>query len=203
MSDVPSVLLAPRSSEHIYTNHGWWCAECTDHLFDLDEQTDRTEEWIHTLYSWCKIGLVYLGQGTLALGGSILALILAIAWIIICFCDGVESDTRQYEKDLKDRDHLDRKDRDALSADHARLLAERQRILISIDQAKAQLAKPYVPVRKINEADKDFYVAGGYENEHIGDVHPAVKLKNYLDGLQKVECDLNELEARLYLHKMV
>lgn len=187
----------------VYTNHGWWCVECTDHLFDIDEQTDRTQEWLCALGHYGQITLWYLGKGALALGGGIITLVLAVSWIAVCLFEGIESDTRKHEQDLKARDNLDRKDRDELTAIHAALLAERQRMLISIDQAKTTLGKPYTGGKNLNEADRDIYWADGNHNPPTEYTDTRLKLEVYLARLEEIEYDLNDVENRLKLHKMV
>lgn len=137
--DTPSLL--PHTAKYSHVNHGWWCAECTNELFEIDKRSDYTGEWLEAIAAWSQIAGLFVGQLLVSLGTGIVGLFMAFAWIVICLHDGTVSDTLAYEKRLKDHDGLDRKERDLLSLNYDELLAERQRLVKSIDQAKARIGK--------------------------------------------------------------
>lgn len=132
-------LYSTRTNQYIHYNHGWWCTECTNQLFEIDKRTDHTSEWLAVLRQWFEIGLLCIWDALLMFGNAVITLIIGLAWIVVCFFEGVASDTRIYEQQLKERDGLEREARDALDGEYKGVLAERQQLLKAIDICKSNM----------------------------------------------------------------
>ena len=127
------------TTQYVHYNHGWWCTECTNHLFEVDEQTDHTSEWMEVIHQWTEIALVSLWDGLILLGSTIITVIVGLLWILYCFIEGVESDIRIYEQQLKEKDGLERKERDELNCSYNEVLKERQQLLKDLDMCKSNM----------------------------------------------------------------
>jgi hypothetical protein len=132
-------LCSNSTKQCVHYNHGWWCTECTNHLFEIDEQTDHTGEWIEVIRQWAEIAMHCLWSGLIQFGSAVITVILGLAWILFCFIEGVESDTRIYEQQLTEKDGLGRKARDELNCSYNEVLKERQQLLKEIDICKSNM----------------------------------------------------------------
>jgi len=201
MTQVPPVLLSPRA-ENIHVNHGWWCSDCTDELFEVESSRDFTAEWLEALTAWAKIAGHFCGELLASIAIGVVGFFIALAWIIFCWCEGTASDTRLYEKQLKERDGLEREERDYLNACYTELLAERQRLLKSIDQAKAGISQgSRTPHR--HAVDGDFSLVGGSGiDDSPSNLSEFNKLEAYERRLAVVEQKLKESERDLSCAQM-
>lgn len=132
-------LYSTRTKQYIHYNHGWWCTECTNQLFEIDKQTDHTSEWLEVMRQWSEIGLLCIWDAILIFGNAMITLTIGLAWIVFCFFEGVDSDTRIYEQQLKERDGLERPERDSLDCAYKEVLMERQQLLKAIDMCKSNM----------------------------------------------------------------
>lgn len=132
-------LYSTRTNQYIHYNHGWWCTECTNQLFEIDKQTDHTSEWLEVLSQWSEIGLLCILDALLMFGNAVITLVIGLAWIVLCFFEGVDSDTRIYEKELTAKDGLGREERDAFDKEYKQVLAERHQVLKTIDTCKSNM----------------------------------------------------------------
>ncbi len=127
------------TNQYVHVNHGWWCTECTNHLFEIDKQTDHTKEWVDVMRQWSTIVLLWLWDTFLAFGSAVISIVLGIAWILLCFFEGVDSDTRIYEEQLHAKDGLSRAKRDNLNSEYSEVLRERHQVLKDIDRCKSNM----------------------------------------------------------------
>ncbi len=192
--------------QYVHYNHGWWCTECTNHLFEIDEQTDHTGEWIEVTRQWAEIALHCLWNGLIQLGSAVATMIVGLAWILFCFIEGVESDTRIYEQQLTEKDGLGRKARDGLNSSYGQLLKERHYLVKSIDECKSNLAKgTFVAMEKSYKGpEQDFVERGAKSHPQSSRVDQDVlQLEAYFSRLGEVEEQLSELESELRIHRGV
>lgn len=175
-------LYSTRTNQYIHYNHGWWCTECTNQLFEIDKQTDHTREWLKVLHQWFDIGLLCVWDALLMIGKAVITLIIGLAWIVYCFFEGIKSDTEIYEKELTARDGLGRNARDDLNCAYNDVLAERQELLKDIDVCKANM------------------------RFDLGDVQYSLDRKELRENQQElalVNARLAGLEKKLRIHKGV
>lgn len=199
-------LCSSPTTQYVHYNHGWWCTECTNHLFEIDEQTDHTGEWIELIRQWAEIALLALWDGLILFGSTIITVIVGLLWILFCFIEGVESDTRIYEKQLTEKDGLVRQERDQLNCSYEQLLKERHYLVKSIDECKSNLAKgTFVAKEKSYKGpEQDFIIRGAKSTplSHRVD-QDAFQLETYCSRLGEVEGQLSELERELRIDRAV
>ncbi|MFA6211488.1 MAG: hypothetical protein WCT03_09570 [Candidatus Obscuribacterales bacterium] len=194
------------TNQHVHVNHGWWCTECTNHLFEIDKQTDHTKEWVDVMRQWSTIGFLWLWDTFLAFGSAVISIVLGIAWILLCFFEGVDSDTRIYEQRLKDRDGLERPERDGLTGEYNQLLKERHYLVIGIDQCKSNLGKDwYVSKEKSYKGPEQDFIERGCKSTppNPRTEEDKMQLETYQDRLWAVEKELCDLEGKLRTHHAV
>lgn len=206
-------IYSTRTNQYIHYNHGWWCTECTNQLFEIDKQTDRTSEWLkvlseclEVLSQWSEIGLLCIWDALFMVGNAVLTLIIGLAWITVCFFEGIASDTRIYEQQLKDRDGLEREDRDHCNRQYNQLLKERHYLVKSIDECKYNLSKgAYVAKEKSYKGpEQDFIERGAKSSPPSPRTDEDVsQLSTYRNRLSEVEDKLSYLEHYLRTHKNV
>lgn len=192
------------TTQYVHYNHGWWCTECTNHLFEIDEQTDHTGEWIEVIRQWAEIALFALWDGLILFGSAIITVIVGLAWILFCFIEGVESDTRIYEQQLKEKDGLGRKERDELNCSYAQLLKERHYLVKSIDECKSNLAKGnFVAREKSYKGPEQDFIERGAKSTPLSPrvEQDSFQLDTYRLRLGEVEGQLSELEKELRIHQ--
>lgn len=131
MTNIPPTILSPRSPS-IHINHGWWCEDCTDQLMALDQERDRTGEWLEALSNWSSVAGKFAGELLVDIATGIATLFMMLAWILICLHDGFASDARAHEKRLHERDGLKRKSRDDMNRRYNDTLRDRQDVLKQI-----------------------------------------------------------------------
>jgi hypothetical protein len=199
-------LYSTRTNQYIHYNHGWWCTECTNQLFEIDKQTDHTSEWLEVLSQWSEIGLLCIWDALLMFGNAVITLIIGLAWIAVCFFEGIASDTKIYEQQLKDRDGLEREDRDQYNRQYNQLLKERHYLIKSIDECKYNLSKGgFVAKEKSYKGPEQDFIERGAKSTPIS---PRVdqdkfQLDTYHGRLGEVEGQLRDLEKKLRTHKGV
>lgn len=194
------------TKQQVHYNHGWWCTECTNHLFEIDEQTDHTGEWIEVIRQWAEIALFALWDGLLLLGSTVTTMIMGLAWILFCFIEGVESDTRIYEQQLTEKDGLGRKARDELNCRYGQLLKERHYLVKSIDECKSNLAKgAFVAMEKSYKGPEQDFIEHGAKSTLLNPRvdQDAFQLETYCSRLGEVEGQLSKLEKELCIHRGV
>lgn len=199
-------LFSTRTNQYIHYNHGWWCTECTNQLFEIDKQTDHTSEWLKAIRQWSEIGLLCAWDTLLTAGNAVTTLIIGLAWIVFCFFEGVDSDTRIYEQQLKERDGLERQDRDQFNKQYNQLLKERHSLIIAIDQCKSNAAKGifFSKEKSYKSPEQDFMERGAKSAPPSPRTdETASQLNTYKDRLTVVEDQLSELEKELRTHKGV
>ncbi|MFA7341334.1 MAG: hypothetical protein WC028_31420 [Candidatus Obscuribacterales bacterium] len=193
-------LYSTRTNQYIHYNHGWWCTECTNQLFEIDKRTDHTSEWLAVLRQWFEIGLLCIWDALLMFGNAVITLIIGLAWIVVCFFEGVASDTRIYEQQLKERDGLERDDRDQFNRQYNQLLKERHYLVIAIDQCKSNSAKGnFVSKEKSYKGpEQDFMERAAKSSPPSPRTdEDGLQLSTYKDRLDDVEFQLSELEKKL------
>ena len=199
-------LCSNSTKQYVHYNHGWWCTECTNHLFEIDEQTDHTGEWIEVIREWAEIALHCLWEGLILFGSAVATMIMGLAWILFCFIEGVESDTRIYEQQLKEKDGLGRKARDELNCRYGQLLKERHYLVKSIDECKSNLAKgAFVTMEKSYKGPEQDFIENGAKSIALGYRvdQDEFQLAAYCLRLVEVEEQLCELEKELRIHQGV
>ncbi len=83
-----------------------------------ESQKDFTSEWLDALWLWtCQFAEMILSI-TIALSMGLFGLIISALWILHCFFEGVDSDFRTYQAQLKQRDGLELDERDGLLLTH-------------------------------------------------------------------------------------
>ena len=204
-NDYPGIF-SIGSNQYIHVNHGWWCTECTNHLFELDRKTDHTTEWLKALRQWSMHILLWLWDGLLALVSVIVTLIIGLAWVTICFFEGVDSDTRIYEQQLHEKDGLCRNERDQFDRAYNQLLKERHYLIVAIDECKTNLGKDrFVSKEKsYKKPDQDFMersIPSAPPSPHTDETRS--QLNGYQTRLGTIEAELADLEKRLRTHQGV
>ncbi|CAN5560347.1 hypothetical protein BH11CYA1_BH11CYA1_25730 [soil metagenome] len=204
-NDYPGIF-SIGSNQYIHVNHGWWCTECTNHLFELDGKTDHTSEWIDVLRQWSKIALLLLWDSILGLAIMTMSLFIGTVWILFCFFEGVDSDTRIYEQQLREKDGLERGERDDLTREYNQLLKERHYLVVAIDQCKTNLSKEnFVAKEKSYKKPEQDFMERGIPSRPPG---PKVdEDRSLLDGystrLATIEANLADFEKKLKTHQGV
>ena len=196
-------LYSTRTNQYIHYNHGWWCTECTNQLFEIDKQTDHTSEWLEVLSQWSEIGLLCILDALLMFGNAVITLVIGLAWIVLCFFEGVDSDTRIYEKELTARDGLGREERHGLNGNYRQLLKERHYLVKSIDECKSNLGKGYFVAKEksYKGPEQDFIELGAQSTLLSPRVdQDEFQLLTYQERLSEVEDQLRDLEGRLRTH---
>jgi hypothetical protein len=196
-------LYSTRTNQYIHYNHGWWCTECTNQLFEIDKQTDHTREWLKVLRQWSEIGLLCIWDALLMFGNAVITLIIGLAWIVVCFFEGVASDTRIYEQQLKEKDGLEREDRDLFNRQYNQLLKERHYLVIAIDQCKNNIAKGsfFSKEKSYKGPEQDFMERSAKSSPPSPRTdEDASQLNTYKDRLDDVEAQLSDLEKKLRTH---
>ncbi len=196
-------LYSTRTNQYIHYNHGWWCTECTNQLFEIDKQTDHTSEWLEVLRQWLDIGMLCIWDALLMFGNAVITLIIGLAWIVVCFFEGVASDTRIYEQQLKEKDGLEREDRDLFNRQYNQLLKERHYLVIAIDQCKNNIAKGsfFSKEKSYKGPEQDFMERSAKSSPPSPRTdEDASQLNTYKDRLDDVEAQLSDLEKKLRTH---
>lgn len=199
-------LYSTRTNQYIHYNHGWWCTECTNQLFEIDKQTDHTREWLKVLRQWSEIGLLCIWDALLMFGNAVITLIIGLAWIVVCFFEGVASDTRIYEQQLKEKDGLEREDRDLFNRQYNQLLKERHYLVKSIDECSSNLAKGnFVAKEKSYKGPEQDFIERGAKSTPLSSRvdQDEFQLNAYQMRLGEVEGQLSDLENGLRTHQGV
>ncbi len=167
-------------------SHGQWCDHCHQHFLRIENNKDRTGEWLDATGAWLKlIGEVVL-EGTIALVKNLaiglVTLFVMIVWLIESFCTGAQEDARRYEAELSEKDDLNSSTRDALNRIHQALLLERQGLLKGIGQVENTLS----------------FHAGHWQ---VNRKQEEDRLAAFRDALHQTEQQLDDVEAMLKTHK--
>lgn len=139
-------------------------------------------------------------------GNAVITLIIGLAWITVCFFEGIASDTRIYEQQLQDRDGLEREDRDQCNRQYNQLLKERHHLVIAIDQCKNNAAKGnFVSKEKSYKGPEQDFIERGAKSTPPSPRtdENAPQLNSYKSRLGEIEEQLCDLEKKLRTHKGV
>lgn len=169
------------SHNHTHSNAGWWCNTCLEQCRITEDSKDFTAEWLEAISAWTWQFAQMTVALITALAVGLFGLFVSALWILHCFFEGVDSDTRIHQANLKARDGLEMEERDQLQGEHRSLLAKRERLLVQIDQIKDAMSFP-------NSGGKCGIKAGP------GDLEAA------FGELCECEAKLGQTEAKLSYH---
>jgi len=170
-----------QTQNHQHSPASWWCTSCLEQCQLKEQSKDFTSEWLEAIWAWT----VQFTQMTVALATSLavglFGLFVSVLWILHCFFEGVDSDTRIHRANLKARDGLEMEERDQLLAEHKSLLAKRDRLLLQIDQIKDAQTFP--------SSGGTYGIKAGVDD-----------WQEAIEGLSECESKLAQTEAKLSYH---
>lgn len=173
--------VALESQTHNHSNANWWCNACLEQCRKTEYSKDFTAEWLEALWAWTLQFAQMTWALTVALAVGLFGLFVSVLWILHCFFEGVDNDSRIHQANLKARDGLDMEERDQLQGEHKSLLAKRERLLVHIDQIKDARAFP--------NSDGKWGIKAGL-----------VDLEEAVSQLSDCEAKLGQTEAKLSYH---
>lgn len=170
----------------ISVSQGQWCDHCHQHFLQIENNKDRSGEWLAAAGAWLKLAGEVLLEGTLALvkdlATGLVTLFVMIVWLIESFCSGAQEDARRYQAEQSEKDGLNSVTRDALNRIHQALLLERQGLL-----------------KGIGEVENTLYFQAGHRQ--VLREQEEAKLAAFRDALHQTEQQLDDVEAMLKTHK--
>lgn len=131
-----------QTQTHHHSPANWWCNACLEQCQFKEESKDFTSEWLEAISAWTWQFAQMTVALITALAVGLFGLFVSVLWILHCFFEGVDNDTRMHRANLKARDGLEMEERDELQGAHKSLLAKRESLLLQIDQIKDAMAFP-------------------------------------------------------------